>query len=281
MPSSNTLSASLTASLAPRPAYEMTICRMAAGIMLLAQALLFFIQEHIWESVWQWPAWLGYIWAAFWALTGLIILWKPYLLSRNPLGIGIVTGALLLVVLASWQAHHWAIPQLIEMTIRWSSPLIWLGLAIWPFSRWEKITRLAIALTFTGHGLFALGFPSPTPSGFFVMTQEILGLNALQAQYFLRVVGTLDLVVLVALFIPPLTRPVLLYATFWGLVTAIARSWAYLEWGGAWDMNVRWLAETLVRLPHGLLPLALWFALRPESLSRPAPLESELEGQEN
>ncbi|MEO1448216.1 MAG: hypothetical protein AAFV07_01745, partial [Bacteroidota bacterium] len=142
----------------------------------------------------------------------------------------------------------------------------------WPYTRWELWSKIAIALTFTGHGLYALGLPYATPSGFFVMTQEILGLTAAQAQIFLQIAGGLDLIVLVALFIPPLARSALFYATFWGLVTAFARSLAFVDWEASWLENLRWLSETIVRLSHGLIPLALWFALKRDS--RPAPPEA-------
>lgn len=264
----------LQVSLTKKPQYEMLLLRVAACSLLLGQAIIFVLGHSDWVEVWEWPMGVGYFWAGYWAVLALAIIIRPDLISRYPGTVGMATGALLLLTIANWHAHEWALSQLIEMTLRWSTPLLWLGLAIWPFERWKKATTLAIALTFTGHGLYALGWPYPTPSGFFVMTQNILGISALEAQWFLRVAGGLDLIVLVSLFIPPLARPALFYACFWGLVTATARSMAFVEMDASWTENMRWLAETIVRLTHGLTPLALWFALR----SNPDQSESQLQG---
>jgi hypothetical protein len=66
----------------------------------------------------------------------------------------------------------------------------------------------------------------------------------------------MDLLVCMLVWWPRTARYALGYAACWGILTAIARVWAYAEPGDITTW-VRWLPETLVRLPHGLIPLAL------------------------
>jgi hypothetical protein len=64
----------------------------------------------------------------------------------------------------------------------------------------------------------------------------------------LRIIGLIDFAVALALLFRPL-RVVLLWAAFWGLVTALSRMTAY---------GASQYPELLVRFTHFLVPLALW-----------------------
>lgn len=119
------------------------------------------------------------------------------------------------------------------------------------------ILKLLTALTFLGHGLFAIGFHY-VPEGFISMTGEILQFNHYDSLIFLKLVGILDLLVAVLIFLPKqYASSALLYMAFWGLITALAR----IVYGGIVATNFQetlyYIASTMYRLPHGLVPIIL------------------------
>ncbi|MDB4725620.1 hypothetical protein OAF44_03770 [Akkermansiaceae bacterium] len=120
---------------------------------------------------------------------------------------------------------------------------------------------IAAALTFTGHGLYAVGYYS-VPLEFRMMTTEILALSETRSLLFLKVVGWLDFLVVLLLFIPPAFRSALVYMVCWGGVTAFARVVTYYNPNLPLYGMDPWLAETLVRTPHWLLPLWFFIASR-------------------
>lgn len=130
----------------------------------------------------------------------------------------------------------------------------------------EKITpeklvlflKITIALTFSAHGLYAIGF-YPQPGVFVDMLINILHLSEATAKAFLVVAGVLDFVLAVAIFIPRIAKYALIYAALWGGLTALARVWANFYWVFALDSLHQHLHETLYRLPHMLVPLAVLF----------------------
>ena len=180
--------------------------------------------------------------------------------------------------LAAWQAHSWEWPYLIEQTLAWSSPLL--------FFYWQKqlprhqtLIKVGAALTFAGHGLYALGWPYPTPPHFYYMVQEILGLTSSQSILFLQVAGILDLILMIGIFAPQSAAILLVYGSFWGFTTALARPMAYVQLAQLAEGLHRWLMEFLFRLPHSLLPWLLWWQVfqkqrHADSPSKKSPLKS-------
>ncbi|MEO0731962.1 MAG: hypothetical protein AAFZ52_03935 [Bacteroidota bacterium] len=127
----------------------------------------------------------------------------------------------------------------------------------------NRALRLLIALTFVGHGLYALGF-HPVPAHFILMTQAGLGVGEETARNLLFVVGWLDILAALLLVIPsPKTQKLALYWIIpWAILTTLARLWSY---GGLvpWEtLLTQWLPEVIRRLPHVLVPLALWQMLQ-------------------
>lgn len=157
------------------------------------------------------------------------------------------------------------IGQFFEYTLQWGAPAMLAIISKAPEKEWSPrfvlAVKVAIALTFTCHGLYAVGF-YPRPGNFLEMVMNILPLNETGAIHFLNTAGALDFALSIALFLPgrfPLLA--LAYASFWGLATSIARFWAYfhLEY---WDSALlQWLHEAVMRLPHFLIPLALLLCL--------------------
>lgn len=156
---------------------------------------------------------------------------------------------------ARWVEVDWQFAMSIEHALQVFTPFALLMILGRAKTRptWILLTIAAISLTFVGHGLYALGFHA-VPLNFQTMTMKLLGCEQETALLFLRIVGWLDLVAVVGLWFPTTRRWALFYMIAWGAATALARPLAY----GSLDP---WLAEMLVRTPHWLFPLLLFFGL--------------------
>lgn len=172
-------------------------------------------------------------------------------------------GALNLIFLAALycKENFFFIGQFFEYTLQWGAPMMLAILSRNPEHGWSPrfvlLVKIAIALTFTCHGLYAVGF-YPRPGNFLEMVMNILPVSETGAIHFLNTVGVLDFALSLAIFLPG-RIPVLAlaYASFWGLATSIARFWAYFHWA-FWDSALKqWLHEAVMRFPHFLVPLAL------------------------
>jgi hypothetical protein len=120
--------------------------------------------------------------------------------------------------------------------------------------------KIVIALTFTAHGLYAIGY-YPQPGVFVDMLINILPISETNAKQILIVAGILDFVISIGIFIPRLAKYALFYAAIWGGLTALARVWANFYLAFPIDSLHQNLHETLYRLPHMLVPLATFFIL--------------------
>ncbi len=179
----------------------------------------------------------------------------------------LLTGgaALLLLAFLYTKEKFFLLPQFFEYALQFGSPFFLLvfyrqkGVVGPSYRFWMKV---AIALTFTCHGLFALGWV-PTPGYFVEMVMNITGLDQSQSLAFLKVAGILDTVLSVMLFLPWRwsVLSALAYAVFWGLATTAARVWSYSYVMGWDDLLLRWLHESIMRLPHFLVPLFLLLLL--------------------
>jgi hypothetical protein len=115
--------------------------------------------------------------------------------------------------------------------------------------------RLAIAGTFIGHGLYAMGY-YPVPGNFVDMVIIHLGVGESTARQLLFGMGCLDLFVAAGMVLPfRFARPFLVYAMVWGGITALARfrfgfDMTQSDFGATW-----FVPEILWRAPHAALPL--------------------------
>jgi hypothetical protein len=205
----------------------------------------------------------------FYLLCGLAALfirrlpkWTNHLILLGALG-------LLFLAMLYWKEkfYHWG--QLLEYAIQVGSPVF-----LWAWSRptanhnrlisWMKV---ATALTFVCHGLYAVGY-YPRPENFTSMTISILGISESGANQLLVVAGILDFVAAVLLFLPgKWAWPALFYCVGWGLATAVARVWANYYPDFWMESLHQWTYHTVYRIPHSLIPLALfiWQGSRPSS----------------
>ena len=172
----------------------------------------------------------------------------------------IAIGSLSLIVLAAlyYIDKGFVYAQFIEYTCQWAAPLalIWATRSDEVSKGLVNFIKIAIALTFLGHGLYALGY-FPVPGNFVYMTTKILGVGDGMAKTFLKIAGVLDILIVTGIFFRKTQKPLLYYATFWGAVTALARVVAGFNSNAVGHSLSQWLHESVMRLPHGLLPLVL------------------------
>ncbi|PVW14328.1 hypothetical protein [Marixanthomonas spongiae] len=173
---------------------------------------------------------------------------------KLPIIIGAVLLTVLSVLLMKAKFFHYA--QFFEHAIQFATPLVLL-MALNERISLQKITftlKVLIAITFTSHGLYALGYYQ-VPGNFIDMTIASLGISENTTVTFLYIAGVLDLVLSVAIFIPKIARYALLYAFIWGIMTALARVVAgtYIDFFA--DSLHQSLHLTIYRIPHGLVPL--------------------------
>ena len=118
--------------------------------------------------------------------------------------------------------------------------------------------KVAVALTFIGHGLYAVGY-YPRPGRFVDLVIGSLGCSEETAIYIITVAGVIDFIISLGIFFPGVSILFLKYMVFWGGLTAVSRLTA--------DFNFDFLGSSLhqslylvaYRLCHALLPLALLF----------------------
>lgn len=184
-------------------------------------------------------------------------------------------GGVSLVLLAALYTKEkfYFMGQFLEYTLQWSTPFF-----LTLFAKQRKIfdlqvslLKIAIALTFICHGLYAVGY-YPRPELFLTMVINILGVGNDQAIQFLNLVGGLDFAFSLALFLPwrALNLTALAYLCFWGIMTTVARVWAFVHWEFLGSGLNQWLHESIYRFPHFLLPLGLLLYLRFQN-SKPNP----------
>ena len=196
-----------------------------------------------------------------WLLTGLLIfgyrrvpvrwLWISAILSS--LG-------LLFYAASDYLDKGYQLAQWIEYAAQIAMPVLMVFLLHKGVNRrWLFVAKVAIALTFIGHGLYALGY-FPVPGHFVYMTTAILGVSDSGARDLLFVAGVLDLVAVVFLFVPKIDKYALMYCILWGFLTALARPVAYIQPGPVFWIGLHQsVYEFFVRLPHFMLPLCtLW-----------------------
>jgi len=167
----------------------------------------------------------------------------------------LTTVNLFLQTWSSYERTNYVLAQLIEHTLQTVTPLLLIMAVYLPQTkRLDIACKVAIALTFTGHGLFALGV-YPVPPHFIAMFNETLGVSSNTAVVLLFIAGSLDLVVSVLLFVPRFAKYAATYAVFWGFLTAFARLTSYVQTGPMFWLTLHQnFFKFLVRVPHFMVP---------------------------
>lgn len=171
-----------------------------------------------------------------------------------------------MVVLLQTKENFWRLGYFIEHALQLASPLVLA--AYWRAGFTPSLhlgIRVLTALTFIGHGLYAVGF-YPVPQHFLWMFSEgmahagaVLTEGAVRTA--LKIVGLLDFFSAFLILLPSRKLQLLgwLWVIPWAVLTTMARWWSYAD-AASWNhLLVFWVPEVLLRGPHFLLPLACWF----------------------
>ena len=153
--------------------------------------------------------------------------------------------------------------QLIEHCLQITLPLLYLIFYnSYLITQKSLFTLLGIivGLTFIGHGMYALGVHY-VPENFLLMTSNSLHFTNENSKIFLFVIGILDLVFSILLFIPKYSHFSIWYLIIWGLLTSLARIYYVLNLGITTEWLTINLPNTIYRLPHGLIPIAIYLLL--------------------
>lgn len=198
---------------------------------------------------------------AFLLLCGLVVWTIPRWTRLASWIIGLGSVWLIFLSWLYFKEHFNQAGLFIEYALQWGTPLLLLmAVSRTQWTRtWRLGAALAAALTFIGHGLYAIGW-YPRPGYFVQMTLNITGWSEANSIRFLAWAGALDFLAALALFVP-LVRVRMVgaaYMVFWGAATAIARLWAHWIPGMAWEVLAQWLHQVIYRLPHALVPLILF-----------------------
>lgn len=229
---------------------------------------------ELWGLDWQW--WVSSaavdegiqtairITGMLYVLAGVVALFadRPFMRKWRWL-MGLATFMLVVLAWMYWLEHWRHLAQFLEYALQVAFPLLlWYAMGRTDGLRWTagmlKVLRLAVALTFSAHGLYALGV-YPVPGTFVKMTTNILPLSENGARTFLLLAGVMDQIIAVGIFLPfgKWRRVLLLYAVVWGLLTAMARPVAWVYAHDFWHGLSLYLPMMVYRLPHALGPLML------------------------
>lgn len=200
-------------------------------------------------------------------------------LSSRGVAMLMLASAVLLFLRAFlfWKGHFYQVGALLETCIQTFAPLLYLVffarmylpesriVKVLPERKFWLLVRGAIAFTFVGHGMYAIGF-HPVPAHFVFMTQSGLGVGEDTARTLLFGVGILDFLAAGLLLTPwrQAWSAALAWVIPWAVLTTLARVWSYGGFVGMETLLTQWLPQMVVRLPHVLLPLGLFVWARRE-----------------
>lgn len=174
---------------------------------------------------------------------------------------------LLFLSVIYWKEYFWDLPQFVELTAQWTSPLI-LVLIYHSFTRRINILiilRIILAMTFFGHGLYALGWV-PLPGNWVDLVINTFSFSETNAKIFLKIVGAGDILAAFMVFYPKTEKAGLLYMFIWGSCAALGRiTGSYYQEIGFINFIHQQLGEFLIRLPQFLLPAMTLLILKEKS----------------
>jgi hypothetical protein len=179
-------------------------------------------------------------------------------------------GVLLFIFLLDFKDQFFRIGYFIEHSIQLFSPLIFLWYKKGTFEhKYTYVIQCLTALTFIGHGLYAIGY-YPHPGEFIDYFYYVIKFDEQMAKKALMIIGIVDIIFSIVLFLPTsyLERHFHAYKLFlyyfivWGFLTAFVRIITGFSMSITSDTIHQELYKTVFRLSHGILPLVLFLVLK-------------------
>lgn len=224
----------------------------------------------------QIDAWISYLTYSFGIFYLLLVAFLIYYLLKKlevfqqasgfnkVLKINLLLASVFLFILAFcyYLDKNYLLGQWGEYALQWMTPLFlsWYIFKRMPLPYLVLFMKIALALTFICHGLYAIGY-YPVPGSFQGMLMKIFSLTEVQSQFILKIAGILDFIISILIFLPyrKIVIVALAYAIIWGFLTSLARPVAnfYLQF---WlESLLQWTPEFLFRTPHFLIPVWLLY----------------------
>ena len=175
-----------------------------------------------------------------------------------------LAGVLIVILsLLYWKDKFWRIGELTEYSAQMIT--LFFGASILfqekKIKGWILPLKIAISLTFIGHGIYAIGW-HPQPGYFIDMCINVFGFTEPTSVLFLKIMGVLDFIFAIGLFIPALEKWSLYYMIIWGIATSISRLLAHIHIPTFLEDLNQWGFEVLVRFPHFTIPIILFLWLK-------------------
>lgn len=121
----------------------------------------------------------------------------------------------------------------------------------------NRILLVTLIFVFVGHGLLALSY-WPRPGAYDDMVISWMRWFAIDADFFLKIIGALDLLsVFCILGMPRFHVYGLYWLCIWGMLTACARIYNIFISDIDFNLVRTTIGDVFIRLPHGLIPLYL------------------------
>ena len=173
--------------------------------------------------------------------------WPIYL---GTLGLGVIC-------FADFYAKNFYVGQLLEHAAQLTIPVFLISVTNkWNSQRLHLFMKIALAITFIAHGFFAIGY-YPQPGYFIDMMIKGLGVQEQIARNSLIFFGLLDFIFALAIFLPKVAKPALIYGIIWGFITALARISTNFSFDFISNSLSQYVHEFLIRTPHFILPLII------------------------
>jgi hypothetical protein len=118
--------------------------------------------------------------------------------------------------------------------------------------------KLIVSLTFMSHGLLCIGVQE-VPDQFIWTIHSILGVEGQEAYKVLKIIGLIDLLMSVAIFVNRFTLGIALYMTFWGFSTAMATMIMHTQEAPIWETIHLWGSDFLIHLPNAGMPMSIFY----------------------
>jgi hypothetical protein len=183
----------------------------------------------------------------FFLLSGIIVIFAEKLPRLTRIACQIAAGWLLLLAFLYQKDHFYQMGQLLEYTLQIVTPLIFIQMMENRLS--NTFINIAIAFTFSCHGLYAIGYYA-VPVSFIEMTLNVFNCSEPNAKIFLKIMGILDFIASIFLFFPKTRHFGIVYCMIWGFLTTIARPCAYAQLDLGMMNFLYWLSEAMIRVPH-------------------------------
>lgn len=238
----------------------------STAFLLLGKGILHFTSDQPYSLLFVNASLIDIIFGSILIICGLMVLIPAKVLRKSNVIYLISLSSILLLIQSycTFITASYVPEQIIEHTLQIALPIIFIYRNVIQSIRINRLNTIlcfCVSLTFIGHGIFALGVHY-LPDQFVELTMQWLPFDLSQSERFLFVIGLLDIIFALLIFVPGFRINAIWYLIVWGLLTSIARTYFSFEDGITLDLFTQKLPNTIYRLPHGLIPIVILINFR-------------------